>query len=103
MGVLNEKRCKSFFRNKTKVRYFMLGVIAYSVVCYLLVRSYNYKGMGLINCIWSGLSILLILTIGIIIFNEPINKIDVLGVVFIIIGIWCILWHGPHDEQFIFS
>jgi multidrug transporter EmrE-like cation transporter len=69
-------------------------------VCYLLVQLYKYKGIGLINVLWSGLSILVILSIGIIFFNEKITNLDKIGIFFIILGIifityeWAILQIG---------
>jgi multidrug transporter EmrE-like cation transporter len=88
---------KKFFNNNSKLYYFVIGLISYLVVCYLLIQSYKYKGMGIINCIWSGISVLVVLGTGILLYNEPINKLDLLGVLFVIIGISCILWDGTHE------
>jgi multidrug transporter EmrE-like cation transporter len=52
--------------------------------------------MGLVNVLWSGLSILIILSTGALFFNETITKLDMVGVIFIILGIVCILWEGTH-------
>lgn len=31
----------------SQYQYYLFGVIAYAMVCYLLLQSYNYKGMGM--------------------------------------------------------
>ena len=78
--------------------YFFIGVIFYTVVCYLLVQSYKYKGMGIVNVLWSGLSILIILSIGNIFFNEEITTYDKIGIFFVIIGIFFITYEGSHPS-----
>ena len=100
---LGQTCLRTFFLDKNRQLFFIAGIIAYSIVCYLLVKSYNYKGMGLVNCIWSGISILFILFIGYTIFNEPMNNRDILGTVLIIAGIVLINWDGVHNEHFIFK
>jgi len=37
--------------------------------------------MGLVNCVWSGISVLFILTVGYFIFSESINIRDIIGVI----------------------
>lgn len=59
---------KTLFHNPSKIHYFAAGVLAYSVVCYLLLVSYRYKSMGLINVLWSGLSVLAVLAAGALFF-----------------------------------
>ncbi len=89
---------KYFGMNDSKeIHYFIMAILFYSVVCYLLVQSYKYKGIGLINVLWSGLSILVILSIGITFFNEKITTLDKLGIFFIIIGIILISYEGQHN------
>jgi multidrug transporter EmrE-like cation transporter len=90
---------KKFFKN-SKLFFFGIGVICYAAVCYLLVRSYHFKSMGIVNCIWSGVSILFIVSIGCIFFNESINLQDFVGILLILIGIWFILYDGPHGKEF---
>jgi drug/metabolite transporter (DMT)-like permease len=75
---------------------YFAAVLFYSIVCYLLVLSYSYKGMGLVNVLWSGLSVLIILSTGALFFNETVTKLDIAGVIFVILGMMCILWEGVH-------
>ena len=55
--------------------------------------------MGLVNCVWSGISVLFILTVGYFIFSESINIRDIIGVILIIVGTWLILYDGPHVAE----
>lgn len=82
--------------NSSETRYFIIGVLFYSIVCFLLVQSYKYKGMGIVNVLWSGLSILVILSVGIIFFNEKVTTYDKIGIFFILLGMFLITYEGTH-------
>lgn len=82
--------------NGDKPQYYVFAVVFYSIICYLLLESYKYKGMGIVNVIWSGLSILVILSSGMIFFGEKITTMDKIGVIFVVIGIFLILYEGDH-------
>ncbi len=88
--------CLKYFNINNKIQYYIYGVIFYALVCFLLYKSYKFKGMGIINVLWSGLSILLILSISIIFFGEKITTKDKIGIVFIILGMIFILYEGTH-------
>jgi multidrug transporter EmrE-like cation transporter len=95
--------CLQYFHiNNDKPHYYMYAVIFYSAVCLLLVQSYKYKGMGIINVLWSGLSILLVLSASTAFFGEKITVMDKVGIVLIIMGMFLILYEGDHNiEKFI--
>lgn len=77
-------------------QFYLFGVISYAIVCYLLLQSYNFKGMGMINVLWSGMSVLVILTASIIIFEEKLTLFDKIGVLLILIGMFLVTLE---DEQ----
>jgi multidrug transporter EmrE-like cation transporter len=54
--------------------------------------SYKYKGMGLINVLWSGLSVLVILSTGMLFFGEDITRMDMIGAAMILAGIGFVVW-----------
>jgi multidrug transporter EmrE-like cation transporter len=93
---LGQSCLKTYYNNPTKDYLYFLAVIFYSIVCLLLLLSYKYKGMGLVNVLWSGISILVIVSTGILFFNETITNLDKLGILLVIIGITCIVWEGDH-------
>ncbi len=73
---------------------YYLAVLFYSIVCLLLLLSYKYKSMGLVNVLWSGISVLVILSTGILFFHEKITFLDQMGVFFILLGIACVFWEN---------
>jgi len=87
--------CLKQFRLDEKKTYLYFAAIAfYSLVCALLVMSYKYKGMGVINILWSGLSVLLIASTGVVFFRETLTPLDKLGMLFILVGIVCVLYEN---------
>ncbi len=93
---LGQSCLKKYSLTPTKHWLYWLGVFFYAMVCILLVLSYKYKGMGLINVIWSGLSVLTIVSIGLLFFNETVTPLDWLGIGLVIFGIGCIVYEGEH-------
>lgn len=85
---------KSMFNDPSKSYLYVAGVVSYGVVCYLLLLSYNYKSMGLINVLWSGLSVLAVLGAGALFFHERITTMDAVGVVLTLAGIALIMAEG---------
>jgi multidrug transporter EmrE-like cation transporter len=75
---------------------YWLGVVFYAMVCLLLVFSYKYRGMGIINILWSGLSVLTIVTVGIFFFDEKLTALDWTGILLVLLGIACIVYEGEH-------
>lgn len=74
----------------SQYQYYLFGVFSYAIVCYLLLQSYNYKGMGMVNVLWSGMSVLVILTASIIMFNEKLSLFDKIGVLLILLGMFLV-------------
>jgi multidrug transporter EmrE-like cation transporter len=96
---------KTYYAQPNKIHLYALGILFYAVVCSLLVLSYRYKDMGLINVLWSGVSILIIVSVGIIFFGEPITQLDIAGIFLILLGMTFILWEGEHHgvDRFLMS
>ena len=90
--------CLKYFNvnGRTKTHFYMMGVLFYAVVCFLLVQTYRFKDMGIINVIWSGISTLVVLVGGYLIFGEEVTFMDKVGVVFILAGVFFILYEGTH-------
>ena len=86
---------KKFYENN-QIHFYISAMFFYGIICYLLIQSYKYKGMGMVNVIWRGISKLLVLSTGIIFFNEKITKMDIMGIIFVILGLFFILYEGSH-------
>ncbi len=78
--------------------YLCISIFAYFIVCLLLLRSYSYKTMGVVNLIWSCLSIITIMLIGIIFYHEKITKFDVIGTIFILTGLYFVFMKDHKKE-----
>lgn len=67
--------------------YYVLGVSFYAIVAFLLHKSYSYSTMGMSQILWSGMSVIVVMTIGSFVFGETIEINELLGVLFILSGI----------------
>lgn len=72
--------------------YYFIAVICYAVIAYLLSYSYEHKGMGITNLVWSGVSITVILTTGILLYDEKPTIYDIFGMSLIVSGITFIMY-----------
>ncbi len=97
--LLGQSCLKYFGSNRNKPHYYFLALLFYSIVCYLLVMSYQYKGIGIVNIIWSGVSVLVVLTGGYLMFGEEITNMDKIGVLLILSGIFFVLYEGDHPIE----
>jgi multidrug transporter EmrE-like cation transporter len=93
---LGQSCLKTYHENPSKLWLWILGVLFYTIVCALLVMSYKYKGMGIVNVIWSGISVLIIVSTGVLFFEETITWLDKIGIALILTGIGCVVSEGTH-------
>ncbi len=68
--------------------YTCISVIAYCLICILLLKTYTYRSMGIVNLIWSCFSIIAIISSGIIFFHETITLNDIIGILLIFAGLY---------------
>ncbi len=74
---------------------FIFAIFAYCFVCLFLRQIYNNKGsIGITNVIWSILSIVSILIVGIVFFHEQVNNWDLLGIFLAMLGLYFIYVKG---------
>lgn len=84
------KRCKL----TQKWHFYLLAVLCYALVCFGLYNMYGYKTMGIVNLLWSCMSIIAIILIGVIFFHEAVTIYDMIGVAFVFIGFGFIFIKG---------
>ena len=82
---------KTLFHNPSHYHLYFTAVVLYSIVCYLILLSYEHNSMGVVNILWAGLSTVMVLLSGWIIFNEQHTKMSVFGIGLVIGGIFCIM------------
>ena len=77
---------------ENKFIYLFLAIASYSIICVLLGKCYSFKGagIGITNFIWSILSIVSLIIVGVIVFHETITIYDIFGLILCIIGLYFI-------------
>jgi multidrug transporter EmrE-like cation transporter len=72
--------------------YVVLAIASYSIICVLLGKCYSLKGagVGITNFIWSILSIVSLIVVGVIVFHETITLYDIFGLILCIVGLYFI-------------
>lgn len=77
---------------ENNVFYVFLAIASYSIVCILLGKCYTIKGagVGITNFVWSILSIVSLIMIGVIVFHETITMYDIFGIILCIFGLYFI-------------
>ena len=80
--------CIREFRKNGSFQYIVFGALLYMVVVVLLFHSYKYHGMGMVNLLWSCLSIILAIAVGYFIFEEKVNKNTGIAVVLAICAVY---------------
>lgn len=75
---------------KGSLTFLLIGMFCYIVVCLLLKKCYAFNGMGITNFIWSVLSIISVLIVGVLAFDENITKIDIIGIMLAVAGLYLI-------------
>jgi len=72
--------------------YIFLAIASYSIVCLLLGKCYTFKGagVGITNFVWSVLSIVSLIMLGVVVFHETITMYDIFGIILSILGLYFI-------------
>lgn len=73
--------CIRKFRENGNKQFIILGIALYLAVVLLLFHSYRYHGMGIVNLLWSCLSIIMAVVVGHFIFNEEVNHYMAMAIV----------------------
>ena len=81
--------------------YIVFSMVAYSIVCLLLTVSYDYMPFSLVNSVWSALSIISMILIGIFYFEEVLPLHDKIALFLIFLGIFIIYFVNGNDDKVI--
>lgn len=80
--------CIKKYHNQDGARYLFLVIALYALVCILIERSLRYKNsMGMINVLWSGISVFAVASAGILFFKEKLHVHDIIAGALITAGI----------------
>lgn len=80
--------CLKNYSNSNNSSFLYIGLFFYLGVAWFLCQSYSQQGgMGKVNLIWSGVSVIVSLSIGILVFKERFHFHDILATIMITFGI----------------
>lgn len=86
--VLAESSAMYCFKRGVQERsWFLLGVGAYGIVGFLLQKTFEHKGLAIVNALWSGLSVAATTGMGLFLFHESLNWKDWVGMAAITAGV----------------
>lgn len=85
---------KRFHMDERKKHWYITAIVFYTIVCAMLVLSYKHNGLGIINILWSGLSVLLIAITGAVFFGVSLKTLHKFGILLILVGIGCVLYEN---------
>jgi small multidrug resistance pump len=71
--------CVKKYHNGDGSVFFIFAILLYSVVCFLLNKSFYLNTMGITNVLWSGVSVLFVIMAGVFLFHEKIHTHDLVG------------------------
>lgn len=73
----------------SKVAYwYLLGVLIYAIIAYLIVLSFGYEKMAIVNIMWGGLSALILSLMAYFFYNEELTMKQIVGIVIVLVGTW---------------
>jgi multidrug transporter EmrE-like cation transporter len=84
--------CIKKYDNGDHFIWFGLGAILYLVVAVVLSKALSREKMALVNILWGALSAVFLTAFAYVIFNEPINWVQMVGIVVTLLGI-ALIYH----------
>jgi multidrug transporter EmrE-like cation transporter len=80
--------CLKEYSQSSNYNYFYAGILFYGGVGWLLCQTYSQKaGLGVVNLVWSALSIIASTVVGILLFKEKFHTHDILAALLITGGV----------------
>lgn len=73
--------------SKTKTFYwFLLGALIYGLIAYLLVMSFEFEKLAIVNIMWGAFSALVLTLMAYYFYDETLSWKQILGIIVILIG-----------------
>lgn len=88
--VISESFGQYFIKKYDKIPlyyYYGYGIFFYLIVIYLLTKVYKNSDMGVVQLLWSGLSVVTVLMVGHFLFGEEIHGNEWVGIILILSGV----------------
>lgn len=97
--LIAQSSVKHFYNTgKKEFAFYFIAILSYCVIAYLLTLAYEHKGIGITNVLWSGITIIIILITGIILFDEKLTNYDIIGLCLILFGSTFILYEENYID-----
>jgi multidrug transporter EmrE-like cation transporter len=97
MGQIN---LKHHHGSDTKVFiYMILAFTCYFGISFLLSLSYNFEEIGLINNLWSALSIIMFTLFGYYYWNERVSMNNIIGIIIVLLGILLLVYNSYKNRN----
>jgi multidrug transporter EmrE-like cation transporter len=80
----------------------LVGIIAYTALLFILLKAYSSMSMGRLNAIWSAMSVLTIVLIGVFAFGEKHTTTEWIGIGTISLGLGVLaVYSFIHPEEIV--
>lgn len=79
--------CANYNRHTGNIMYIFAGGLMYTLVVFILSKTHEITSMGTVNAIWSGLSILSVIAVGYLLFDQKISKDKLIAASLIALGV----------------
>lgn len=76
-----------FKKSMDDTKFFLGGVLFYTVVGYLLCQSFKEKGLAFTNALWSAMSVLATTFVGVLMFKESLHMHDYFAILLVVAGV----------------
>jgi small multidrug resistance pump len=76
-----------FKKSLDDTKFFLGGMLFYTIVGYLLCQTYKDKGLAMTNAVWSALSVLATTIVGVLLFKEVLHIHDYIAIAMIVAGV----------------
>lgn len=81
-----QKYCKTYSDDK-KYCYLGLAIFFYALVAVFLSRAQEHTNIGVVNSLWSGLSVVSVCLVGYLFFGQTLNVKQGIAILLILIGV----------------
>lgn len=83
----------------SELSFSIIAVIAIVIAMYSLAQALNFIPLSVAYAIWVGIGTALIYVISIVVFNEPVSAVKLLGVILVIGGVVCLNFLTKSEEE----
>ena len=66
--------------------WFVIAAVIYAIIAYLLMLSFRFEKLVIVNVMWGGMSAVFLSTMAYFVYNESLSYCQVLGIITILFG-----------------